>query len=203
MKPRIEQKLEVEYKYYLDILKWLSEKNAISIFPMRKIYSIYLDTLDYKMYFDTSEGIVPRKKIRLRKYNNFDIQNLKNFNLEIKLTTSSKRYKSVEENINLKEIVSEGYYDKDYGFCYPVVNIMNEREYFKIENYRLTFDKNIRYKFLKNNKGKYNTFSDEKCVFEIKCDANENLSNLLNFFDFPRTRFSKYERALDHLYNKI
>ena len=203
MKPRIEQKLEVEKRYYLDILKWLSEKNAISIFPPRRIYSIYLDTLDHKMYIDTCEGIVPRKKIRLRQYNNFDILNLKNLNLEIKLTTSSKRYKSIEENVNFKDIVCKGYYDKNYGFCYPVVIISYEREYFKINNYRITFDKNINYKFIENNKAKYNSFSDDKCVFEIKCEANENLSNLLNFFDFPRTRFSKYERAFDHLYNKI
>ena len=41
--------------------------------------------------------------------------------------------------------------------------------------------------------------SDIKDSPEIKADIDTNLSYLLNNFDFPRSRFSKYERALDSL----
>ena len=35
--------------------------------------------------------------------------------------------------------------------------------------------------------------------FEIKADINTDLSYLLNNFNFPRSKFSKYERGLDSL----
>ena len=34
----------------------------------RKIVSIYFDTYDYKSFYDSEEGSLPRKKIRVRYY---------------------------------------------------------------------------------------------------------------------------------------
>ena len=64
----------------------------------------------------------------------------------------------------------------------------------------LTIDKEIKYRLINLNKNfKKSIFEDQSYVFEIKADINTNLSYLLNNFDFPRSRFSKYERALDSL----
>ena len=42
-------------------------------------------------------------------------------------------------------------------------------------------------------------FIDQSYVFESKAAIDTNLSYLYNNFDFPRSRFSKYERGLDSL----
>ena len=61
MEPRIEQKLELTKKEYLNILYWLKNKGAKIMYPNRIICSRYFDTYDLMMYNDTVEGITPRK----------------------------------------------------------------------------------------------------------------------------------------------
>ena len=80
--------------------------------------------------------------------------------------------------------------------CYPVIDISYIREYFILDEIRITIDKDIKYVF----QGLINTknFNDEFYVSEIKADANTNKDFLLNNFNFPRTRFSKYERGMNN-----
>ena len=40
------------------------------LFEPRLITSVYFDTVDLKMFHDSEEGVLPRKKIRIRWYNN-------------------------------------------------------------------------------------------------------------------------------------
>ena len=68
MIPRIEQKLLLNSSEHLKILEWLKVHNAKYLYPPRKVISIYLDTIDLKMYYETVEGLIPRKKVRLRRY---------------------------------------------------------------------------------------------------------------------------------------
>ena len=44
------------------------------------MYSIYFDNKEFQTHQDSIEGVVPRKKIRLRTYN-FISENVNNFNL--------------------------------------------------------------------------------------------------------------------------
>ena len=60
MIPRIEQKLELSKSDYLILLKWLKDKEAQILYPERIICSRYFANLEYTMYRDTQEGIVPR-----------------------------------------------------------------------------------------------------------------------------------------------
>ncbi len=201
MIPRIEQKLEINKYHYTDLLKWIKHKDGRVLYPERIICSRYFDNKNMQMYLDTVEGIVPRKKIRIRTYgsDNFISSNNK-YSLEIKFSTEHYRLKKTNSNIILGTLLKDGYFDNSYGICKQVVDISYVREYFLVQNIRVTIDKEIKYKIINLNKNfKKSFFEDQSYVFEIKADIDTNLSYLYNNFDFPRSRFSKYERALDSL----
>ena len=201
MIPRIEQKLEINKHHYTDLLKWIKHKDGKVLYPERVICSRYFDNKNMQMYFDTIEGIIPRKKIRIRTYGSDDfISSSNQYSLEIKLSSEHCRFKKINSNINLGSLLKDGYYDNLYGICKQLVDISYVREYFLVKNIRVTIDKEIKYRLINlNNNFKKSFFEDQSYVFEIKADIDTNLSYLLNNFDFPRSRFSKYERALDSL----
>ena len=198
MIPRIEQKLEFNKNQYMDLLKWLRFKKAKIIYPERIICSRYLDTINCKMYNDTLEGIVPRKKIRIRTYGSFDFLKSKSpYSLEIKMTREHQRLKKTFNNIEYNSLINDGYYDKKYGFCYEKVDVSYNREYYLVDDIRVTIDKDIQYNQINLNKiSSIDVKYEKNYVLEIKTDIKKNLTFLLNNFDFPRSRFSKYERAI-------
>jgi len=201
MIPRIEQKLEIKKNHYLDLLRWIHHKGGKTLYPERKICSRYFDNNNMQMYLDTVEGIIPRKKIRIRTYGSeyFNSTNNQYF-LEIKMTTEHARFKKSNSNINLESLLKNGYFDNLYGICKQLIDISYVREYFFVKNIRVTIDKEIKYRLIDlNNNFEKSFFADQSYVFEIKADMDTNLSYLLNSFDFPRSRFSKYERGLDSL----
>ena len=63
---------EKKFKLNKSELKFLKSsliKNGMSeLYPKRIISSCYFDTLNLKIFHDSEEGILPRKKIRLRWY---------------------------------------------------------------------------------------------------------------------------------------
>ncbi len=195
MKQRIEEKLELKKSEYIHFIKWLFDRGGQYLFPERIICSRYFDNYNFKMFEDTLEGILPRKKIRIRTYGNNNFEKSDFYNLEIKLSNENNRYKEIKRNINRSFHEMNGIYDKDYGMCFPTIDISYVREYFLLDGIRITIDKDIRYSF----KGIINAkdYSDEFYVSEIKADALTSKDFLLNNFNFPRTRFSKYERGMN------
>ena len=202
MIPRIEQKLEFEKGQYIDFLKWLKFNNAKVLYPERRICSRYLDNKNMQMYYDTVEGLVPRKKIRIRTYETDDfLHSDSSYALEIKLTTEISRMKTIKKNINARNLLNNGYHDSIYGNCLEKIDISYIREYFVIQGIRVTIDKDIKYKQIKNNESIFPfIIQDKSYVLEIKTDINKDLTDLSNLFDFPRTKFSKYERAIESVY---
>ena len=201
MEARIEQKLELTKSEYLNILYWLKNKGAQIMYPRRIICSRYFDTYDLLMYEHTLEGITPRKKLRIRTYNTHIFEDSKSiFNFEIKKTTERNRYKRIEKNIDVNYLNKNGIYDDIYGLCKAKVDISYEREYFNLYGIRITIDKKIKYKKAKTlgSNSIYNV-EDDLFVLEIKSDLSNSINELSKKFDFPRTRFSKYERAIQHL----
>ena len=198
MIPRIEQKLEIDKSSYINVIEWLKYKNAEILYPERLVNSRYFDNYNLQMYYDTVEGLLPRKKIRLRTYNTreFELSDFP-YNLEKKLTTEKKRYKSIEKNIEFKDNIYNQIYDEDYGICFKKVDISYVREYFLVNSIRMTIDKNIEYKDLISS----NIAKDESFVIEVKADIDNNLDFIANNFNFSRSRFSKYERSFEYLSN--
>ena len=58
------------YDHTQDIMHYLLGKGGKFLFPARKIISIYFDNENLEMFYDSEEGVVPRKKVRVRYYNN-------------------------------------------------------------------------------------------------------------------------------------
>lgn len=184
---RTEDKILFNQNKYLEILNWINNNDGKILYPERKVESIYYDNKFYGMYHDSNEGIVPRKKIRIRYYNN---DKTKIFE-EKKINSIDGRYKFSKK---LTKNFPNKIKDLDYGLCEPKILVSYERAYYLIKNKRVTLDKKISYKEYKKNI----IVNDYDNVFEIKYKNNddqlifENLSPELS-------RFSKYCRAIEKL----
>tara|TARA_B110000259_G_C13995121_1_gene394114 strand:+ start:1053 stop:1676 length:624 start_codon:yes stop_codon:yes gene_type:complete len=183
-------------KNKLNILKkWIQQNNGEILHPERNINSLYLDNKNFSMYNDSVEGSVPRKKIRIRNYNNQPTFNQKNNNLELKISSAEGRFKETKPtgNINLFNFKIN---DMSYGPCYPVICVTYKRIYYSLKKIRLTIDRNITYRRVKL--GKISNFLqiEPYNVIEIKY-KNHDLDDLVKSFPFHFVRFSKYSRAIE------
>ena len=195
MIPRIEQKAELLQSNYGTFINWLIDNNFNILYPERVVSSIYFDNDSMESYRDTKEANTPRKKIRIRSYGNDAFKDLsKKIKLEIKLSNDFYRLKSQKVDFDLRSYLKDGIIDSQYGLCLPVAKITYDREYYFYKNWRVTIDKNIKYESLKN---KELIYEEKVFVLEIKTSINENQTKLRNFFEFPRSKFSKYEKAID------
>ena len=121
------------------------------LLPVGLISSAPSDNNQSEMYLDSEDGTLPRKKIRIRKYPNNKISELF---FETKISSVEGRFKIVKK-INekkFKEYIQRGYFDINYGFCFPKMEISYLREYFSFFNQRLTLDNLITYKCFKSNR---------------------------------------------------
>ena len=84
--------------------------------------------------------------------------------------------------------------NKNYGILKPVILISYFREYYKLNNLRLTFDTKINYKNLQQNK--YFTKYDSECVMEIKTNFKTADDYIYSVINYPTSRFSKYSRGI-------
>ena len=65
---RKEKKIKLSYYELNKIKAYLLDNGMSSLYPKRKINSQYFDTKNLKMFQDSEEGVLPRKKIRVRWY---------------------------------------------------------------------------------------------------------------------------------------
>lgn len=191
---RIEDKLYVKFENLTFFYEFLSKNSAKKIYEPRKIKSLYFDNLQLEMYKDSIEGSVPRKKIRIREYpNSKDIK----YYLEIKTSSVEGRFKT-REVINEKKnnfIKKFGYLDKNYGTCLPNFYISYNREYYLLDDVRISIDTDINYTNYLNKK----TYSDNKAIVELKTNISKSSDDLAKKFPFQKIRFSKYCFAVDNL----
>ena len=184
---RIEEKLLIDTNKIIDFKSFLFKKDIKQIYEPRKIYSLYFDNQNYEMYSDSIEGLTPRKKIRVRNYPNTKDEKLY---LEVKISSVEGRFKTREvlSKNKFNELKTTGILDSQYGLCKPCLYVMYYREYFKINDVRISIDNNINYKLFDENIQRY----VDSSIVEIKTSIKKNLDNLIRDFPFQRTRFSKY-----------
>ena len=184
---RIEEKLLIDTNKIIDFKSFLFKKDIKQIYEPRKIYSLYFDNQNYEMYSDSIEGLTPRKKIRVRNYPDTNDEKLY---LEVKISSVEGRFKTREilSKNKFNELKTTGILDSQYGICKPCLYVMYYREYFKINDVRISIDNNINYKLFDENIQKY----VDSSIVEIKTSIKKNLDNLTRDFPFQRTRFSKY-----------
>ena len=193
---RIEEKLKVAESKIFQLRDWITKNMGVTLYPTRTINSIYFDNQDYTMYNQSIEGVLPRKKIRLRVYGKEFSPN-KSINKEIKISSVEGKYKISELVQNPSKLLNFGIYDNNYGLCIPVLNVLYERSYYKIKNIRLTIDEKIIYRKVVNQKISEPSTFDKYNIIELKCNSKKSISLLSNNFPFERTRFSKYTRGIE------
>ena len=201
MKFRFEEKIKLDSKKIFFFKKWLNENKAQNIYPNREVYSIYFDNKEFQTHQDSIEGVVPRKKIRLRTYN-FISENVNNFNLEIKKTLPFGRLKDSHNYKKKNNLLRNGLFLSDYGWCYPRIIVKYVRSYYQLSKIRVTLDSNIAFKKF-NSKNKKNFFFNnfELVVAELKANSIEHINEINNKLQFEKTRFSKYCYGIEALYN--
>jgi SPX domain protein involved in polyphosphate accumulation len=229
-------KNRVEYKYLVpldcidelrnDLLRYLDYDNYATRRPNKEytVHSVYLDSYDYKCYYEKLDGIHTRKKFRIRGYNRNE-DGSKVF-LEIKRKSdnfiSKDRAGAAFQEIqkSLDNSHSESYFSIDQqshynNFYYyyhlrrlePKVLIVYEREPFECKfgsQLRITFDKNLRSKIVSDYQELFNEdilverFRKE-FIFEIKFFQvlPQWISRVLIKYDLTRIAVSKYTSSID------
>mgnify|MGYP002003742846 CR=1 FL=1 len=182
------------------LTRWIFDNNGKVLFPERIVNSIYFDNKNLNMFYDSVEGILPRKKIRLRIYkSNNTIKYFKDQGaLEYKISSVEGRFK-ISKNSFDKNKNKPIYFlrDKDYGICNPVLKVAYLRTYYRIKGIRLTIDKSIQYNKINFSKILPNTIKDNLNVVELKYSNKNDDTNVLNSFPFQFNRFSKYCRGIE------
>ena len=184
---RIEEKLYIKDENLLDFKEFLNNNRAKAIYEPRVIESLYFDNNNFQIHNDSVEGLVPRKKIRIRNYvNNFD----KNIYIEVKYSSVEGRYKT-RKTINEREYLEKkntGIFDAQYGLCTPKLYVKYSREYFALNDVRISIDTNITYRNFKTGL----QAKDSKIIAELKTSINKSSDELIKEFPIQRIRFSKY-----------
>ena len=174
----------------------LIDKGMKILYPKRTVNSVYFDTNNLDFYLNSEEGVLPRKKIRLRWYN----KDIKKISKEIKISSVEGRFKISEPFLYNENIFKNNFQllDNEFGILKPQMQITYSREYFFFNHLRITFDSNIQY----INRSSLNNVitKDKETVMEIKVNFKTNDDYIEKIIEYPTSRFSKYSRSI--LYTK-
>lgn len=189
---RKEKKFRVTVNEFHKLQSLLQQKGMEVLFKPRVISSIYFDTVDMNMFHDSEEGVLPRKKVRIRWYDESE-----KFILENKTSSIEGRFKVTSKLDNIfidKKLITKNHMDAQYGLIQPILKVSYERSYFVLNKMRITFDKNITYQHLRiaNNRKYYEPERVVEIKTPIACPDNFIEKNI----PYPTARFSKYSRGL-------
>ncbi len=195
---RIEDKYLVKKEDKIEILSFIKNDGFEEKYKKRNITSIYFDNKFLSMFEDSEEGVTPRKKIRLRFYEN----NKEDLNFEEKINSQEGKYK-ISNKLSLNKMnfyINNGYYDSSYGNCYPILIVNYDRFYFQKNNYRITLDFNICFKNFINKNFKFN---EDFLILEVKLLNKYNIPIELENLPLNKIRYSKYSEGIKKVYNKV
>jgi len=189
---RKEKKYRLSKSDFYTLRANLSSMGMKPLYDKRQINSVYFDNKDMQMFYESEEGVLPRKKIRVRWYNSST-----KYSKEIKISSIEGRFKSSQKLTSIKtlnNISGMKVFDPSYGYVYPIVKISYLRTYFELGNMRITFDENITYKDLR--KVNCNSLSDAEFVVEVKIPDSFEDDSLEKIIPYQTARFSKFCRGI-------
>ena len=194
---RKEEKIILSYSEIDHLKKDLLKKGFKYLYPKRIIESIYFETIHNRCFNESEEGLLPRRKFRIRNYP--EKNKNEHYNFEIKISSLEGRYKiskPIDKIINLKYLNS-GIKDENYGYLEKKIKISYLREYLAFQDIRVTIDKNIEYFSMNSSR----SFKEPMCVLEFKTDINhdDHLRSLV--VSSSTNRFSKFCRGLKCINN--
>ena len=183
------------------------------IFYPRTINSIYFDNENLELYKQNINGLINRKKFRIRWYSDNEFSNLeikiKNGNLgtkeiyplgsilknnnKISFQKIDRVISKLNKDINSKLILS---------YLKPTLFISYKRTYYlsKIIDCRLTLDEEIKYYKIENKHININPRKSLNSIVELKFPSNLDIFELNNFSKFPfrYSKHSKYVRGIQY-----
>jgi hypothetical protein len=187
---------EIKFRLNLSELSNL-KKDLIKIgmkklYNRRKINSCYFDTKDLSFFSQSEEGTLPRRKIRVRWYDD----EMKFFK-ETKISSIEGRFK-LQKQLNdcnsLNDLKKMKFFESYHGLIQPIIIVSYLREYYFFKKLRITMDYNISY--IDINSLKLIKYLDRETVLEVKTSDNISLDYIQEFICHPTSRFSKYSRGL-------
>jgi hypothetical protein len=164
------------------------------LFPERHITSRYFDTSNLRMFQESEEGTLPRRKIRIRHYSNsskvFKEEKITSFEGRFKLSNELNEYDTQKSNF------CENLFDARYGNVFHSTTVQYIRSYLTYGPMRITLDKNIKY----SHPSSPMTFvHDNECVVEVKAEIDTSDYFIENITKTNPVRFSKYCRGIKFL----
>ena len=87
MSYRIEEKIPMTLNDAINFISNLEKDGLKMLHPKRIISSDYYDSADFNLFRDSEEGLLPRKKIRIRHY---PLSKLSEYSLEVKISSAKK-----------------------------------------------------------------------------------------------------------------
>jgi hypothetical protein len=196
MSYRIEEKISIPKARIIDFLDWIYFNGGKELYNERIVSSTYFDNDNLDMFSESEEGVVPRKKIRIRSYT-IDKHIENNSNLEVKISSIEGRYKTISKVSNISNLMNCGFFDQDYGVCKPVVRVTYHRKYYAVFGVRFTIDSGIRYsRIMPGGRLSKSSVKDNDVIVEIKASKHTSIEYLNRIAPYPRFRFSKYARAM-------
>jgi hypothetical protein len=192
---RFEEKFLIDIKNKNNLMNYLNNFSCKQLHPERKISSIYFDNFKKEMFSHSEEGLVPRKKLRIR---NYPSQTNSKIFFETKINSVEGKYKisKIIKDVDYINFLKKGIFDKSYGTCEPQIEVNYNREYYQLKNIRVTIDTDIKYKKFNSNIS-FNNNNILICEFK-----SNDIKNIRNFYDseiFTRVRISKYCDAVEKL----
>lgn len=219
------ERQEVKYFIPLDLVDLIAAKldmflrrDRYSINGYYDIYSIYFDTHDWQAFYAKMDGVIHRKKLRIRTYNPFPDPTERVF-AEIKEkndTAISKRRVAI--TVNETKRLMKGYqHHKRSSVCDEwrylilknslrpkLLNSYQRLAYFSptFDEIRVTLDKNVSYKLVSdidfNQPTSRVTWSYNYCVMEIKFlkFMPAFLGDIIKDHNLERMAISKYSDSV-------
>ena len=193
-----ERRSEIKY----DITNF-SEEFFINKFKLKEIYSkreitsIYFDTNNFDFYHLSQEGILPRKKVRIRYYVKGK------YNLEIKFQDYNSKIKRIIKLIDIKNINNYLLKNGIRESLRPIITVNFKRRYFLSYAGRITIDKDINYSHCDHNSmlDTRGTIISNQKILEIKNDnINDKIPYSFRDTELKEQRNSKYCNGVNLLY---
>ena len=189
---RKEKKFRLSYSDMYNLREELFRNGMKELHLPRLVNSCYFDNYMLSMFHESEEGVLPRKKFRVRWYNEENI-----FTKETKVSSVEGRFKYTEklDQLNsIQEVKEIDICDQMYGYLKPTLIVSYKREYFSYEDLRITIDTSIGYIDLR--KAISQNYLDDECVMEIKTSIDTPDDYIEKVIPNPTSRFSKYSRGL-------
>lgn len=190
MSYRKEKKFKLTKYEFGKLKNYFLNRGMYVLHKTRKINSLYYDNALIDMFKDSEEGILPRKKLRIRWYNSFSTSSI-----ETKYSSIEGRFKTtVPASYCSPQSFPKTIYDKEYGALTPSMFVSYNREYFQLKELRVTFDSFIKYRNYRYLI--HNEYEEKECVMEIKVSLETSDDYIESIVPYPSSRFSKYSRGI-------